>query len=55
VTFTAFYQDIPALSIWWLSPFHLTFSPPLIDRRGKVVTSGRPGEVFAKAREIAAE
>jgi len=21
VTFTAFYQDIPALSIWWLSPF----------------------------------
>jgi len=27
----------------------------LIDRRGKVVTSGRPGEVFAKAREIAAE
>src|SRR5208282_1827768 len=20
--FTAFYQDIPALSIWWLSPFH---------------------------------
>jgi hypothetical protein len=26
-----------------------------IDRRGKVVTSGQPGEVFAKAREIAAE
>ena len=23
VTFTAFYQDIPALSIWWLSPCHL--------------------------------
>ena len=22
MTFTAFYQDIPALSIWWLSPFH---------------------------------
>src|SRR5271157_364085 len=22
VTFTPFYQDIPALSIWWLSPFH---------------------------------
>ena len=21
MTFTAFYQDIPALSIWWLSPF----------------------------------
>ncbi len=27
MTFTAFYQDIPALSIWWLSPFHaVTFS-----------------------------
>ena len=25
VTFTAFYQDIPALSIWWLSPFHLAY------------------------------
>ena len=24
VTFAVFYQDIPALSIWWLSPFHLT-------------------------------
>ena len=22
VTFTAFYQHIPALLIWWLSPFH---------------------------------
>jgi hypothetical protein len=22
VTFTAFCQDIPVLSIWWLSPFH---------------------------------
>ena len=27
----------------------------LINRRGKVVTSGPPGKVFAKAREIAAE
>ena len=24
VTFTAFYQDIPASSIWWLSPFHVS-------------------------------
>jgi hypothetical protein len=30
VTFTALYQDIPALSIWWLSPFnsHPTFQFP---------------------------
>ena len=28
VTFTAFYQDIPALSISWLSPF-----PPLWNHR----------------------
>ncbi len=27
----------------------------LIDRRGKIVAAGEPGEVLAKAREIAAE
>jgi hypothetical protein len=27
----------------------------LVDHRGKVVASGDPGEVFAKARQIAAE
>ena len=26
MAFTAFYQNIPALSIWWLSPFNLPFN-----------------------------
>jgi len=37
VTFTAFYQDIPVLSIWWLSPFHLRIQEcPLCSLRHQV-------------------
>src|SRR5208282_5099612 len=44
VTFTAFYEDIPALSISWLSPFHpVTFSPVQWLVRGTGGSSSGPG------------
>ena len=42
MTFTAFYQDIPALSIWWLSPFLI----PVLESPGRDrIRTGLPGTI----------